>query len=417
MRLFIMLLTTLIAAGILISGCGSKREAQLSTDTTAHSHAVSDYYTCPMHPFIRRDKPGVCPICHMTLVRASADQGVGESENQPSGVHLSASKEILANVSTIQVESKSIVREILLAGKIDYAEPNTQQITTRYGGRIEKLSVSYVGQQVRRGEPVAEIYSPEAITAQREFLVAVGSSGQLTEALERSTPGASGLREQSGAKLRYWGFTDKEIEELALTKNVKTLVTVHSPISGTVIKKNVDLQKYVAPGDPLFDVSDLQTVWLQMDVYEADLFAVKIGQTVTATIEALPSEEFRGTVAFIGAVVEPSTRTVRVRAALNNKDYKLKPEMFAQAVLSVPLAKTIVVPSSSVIATGRNTVVWVEVKPNHFEARPVKLGYRAGDFYQVLEGLLEGEIVAASGGYLIDSESQLQVAARGEHKH
>jgi Cu(I)/Ag(I) efflux system membrane fusion protein len=225
------------------------------------------------------------------------------------------------------------------------------------------------------------------------------------------------LREQSGAKLRYWGFSDKEIDELASTKNVKTLVTVHSPISGTVIRKNVDLQKYVAPGEALFDVSDLQTVWLQMDVYEADLSAVKIGQTITATIDAYPSEEFRGTVASIGAVVEPSTRTVRVRATLSNRDQKLKPEMFAQAVLSLPLAKTIVVPSSSIIATGRNTVVWVEVKPNHFEARPVKLGYRAGEFYQVLEGLHEGETVAVSGGYLIDSESQLQVAATGEHKH
>lgn len=417
MRQFILLYAVLSAASILIYGCGSKGEEQKSTETLTQTYKSLDYYTCPMHPSVRRDRPGVCPICHMTLVKVSEVENPGESEDQPRGVHLSASKEILANVSTIQVESKTIVREILLAGKIDYAEPNTQQITTRYGGRIEKLAVSYVGQQVRRGEPVAEIYSPEAITAQREFLVALEPSGQQTGASERSTTDAAGLREKFGAKLRYWGFTDREIDELASTKNVKTLVTVHSPISGTVIRKNVDLQKYVAPGEPLFDVSDLQTIWLQLDVYESDLSAVKIGQTITATIDAFPSEEFRGTVAFIGAVVEPSTRTVRVRATLNNKDQTLKPEMFAQAVLSVPLPKTIVVPSSSVIATGRNSVVWVEVKPNHFEARPVKLGYRAGDFYQVIEGLHEGETVAVSGGYLIDSESQLQIAATGEHKH
>jgi Cu(I)/Ag(I) efflux system membrane fusion protein len=353
----------------------------------------------------------------MTLVKVSEVQKSGEPENQQVGVHLSATQEVLANVSTVRVESKSIVREILIAGKIDYAEPNTQQITTRYGGRIEKLAISYVGQQVRRGESVAELYSPDAIAAQREFLVALGSSVQQTETSERSTPDASGLIEQSRTKLRYWGFTDTQIEKLASSKNVETLVTVHSPISGTVIRKNVDLQKYVAPGDPLFDVTDLQSVWLQMDVYEADLSAVKIGQTITAKIDAFPSAEFRGTVSFIGAVVEPSTRTVRIRATLNNRDNKLKPEMFAQAVLNVPLAKTIVVPSSSVIATGRSAVVWVEVKPNHFEARPVKLGNRAGNFYQVLEGLHEGETVAVSGGYLIDSESRLQVTATGEHNH
>jgi Cu(I)/Ag(I) efflux system membrane fusion protein len=407
-----------VAAGVLISGCGSKGEGQKSTETAADNHTSSYYYTCPMHPSVKSDKPGVCPICHMTLVRVSQSQDDVESTQLAGSVILSQSKLVLANISTVRAQSRSLVQTISMAGRIDYPETNTQQVTTRFAGRIENLSVSFVGQHVRRGDPVAELYSPDAMTAQREFLVALGSSPARKQHTEGSAQEENDLVQQSRSKLRFWGFTDSQIEELASTKTVKTLVTIHSPVSGTIIRKNVELQRYVAAGDPLFDVADLQTVWLQLDAYESDLGSLKIGQSITATIDAFPSEEFKGTVSFIGAVVEPSTRTVRVRATLSNKDLKLKPEMFAQAVLSVPLAKTIVVPSSSVIATGRNTVVWVEVKPNHFEAHPVKLGYRAGDFYQVLEGLQEGENVAVSGGYLIDSESQLQVAAAGgEHKH
>lgn len=406
-----------VAASVLISGCGSKGEGHKSTETAADNHTASYYFTCPMHPSVKSDKPGACPICHMTLVRVSQSQDDAESTQLAGSVILSQSKLVLANISTVRAHSRSLVQTISMAGRIDYPETNTQQVTTRFAGRIENLSVSFVGQHVRRGDPVAELYSPDAMTAQREFLVALGSSPARKQHTEGSAQEENDLVQQSRSKLRFWGFTDSQIAELASTKTVKTLVTIYSPVSGTIIRKNVELQRYVAAGDPLFDVADLQTVWLQLDAYESDLGSLKIGQAMTATIDAFPSEEFMGTVSFIGAVVEPSTRTVRVRATLSNKDLKLKPEMFAQAVLSVPLPKTIVVPSSSVIATGRNTVVWVEVKPNHFEAHPVKLGYRAGDFYQVLEGLQEGENVAVSGGYLIDSESQLQVAAAGEHKH
>ena len=417
MRPFISLLPALFAAGILISGCGSKGEGHKSTESAGHSQTLSDYYTCPMHPSVKSDKPGVCPICHMTLVRVSQSQDGAESAQLAGSVMLSQSKLVLANISTVRAESRSLVQSISMAGKIDYPETNTQQVTTRFAGRIENLLVSFVGQHVRRGDPVAELYSPDAITAQREFLVALGPSPVRKQGTEGSSQEENDLVQQSRSKLRFWGFTDSQIEELASTRTVKTLVTIHSPVSGTIIRKNVELQQYIAAGDPLFDVADLQTVWLQLDAYESDLGSLKIGQSITATIDAFPSEEFKGTVSFIGAVVEPSTRTVRVRATVSNKDLKLKPEMFARGVIHVPLAKAIVVPSSSVIATGRHSVVWVEVSAGHFEARPVKLGWRSDDFYQVLDGLSEGESIAVSGGYLIDSESQLQLAATGEAGH
>jgi Cu(I)/Ag(I) efflux system membrane fusion protein len=417
MKPFISLLSILFAAGVLISGCGSKGEGHKSTESAGPSQTSSDYYTCPMHPSVKSDKPGICPICHMTLVRVSQSQDGAESAQLAGSVILSQSKLVLANISTVRAESRSLLQSISMAGKIDYPETNTQQVTTRFAGRIEILSVSFVGQHVRRGDPVAELYSPDAITAQREFLVALSSSPVRKQGTEGSAQEENDLVQQSRSKLRFWGFTDSQIEELASTRTVKTLVTIHSPVSGTIIRKNVELQQYIAAGDPLFDVADLQTVWLQMDAYESDLGSLKIGQAITATIDAFPSEEFKGTVSFIGAVVEPSTRTVRVRATLGNKDLKLKPEMFARAVIHIPLAKAIVVPSSAVIATGKHSVVWVEVSAGHFEARPVKLGRRSDDFYQVLGGLSVGESIAVSGGYLIDSESQLQLSATGEAGH
>ena len=406
-----------LVAVLLLIGCSQKADNHNAAEGTAGNHVTADYYTCPMHPSVRSDKPGVCPICHMTLVRVSQMQKEAEVTGQVPSVTLSSSKEVLANILTIRVESRSLVHELPLAGKIDYPEPNIQQITTRFAGRIERLSVSYVGQHVRRGDPVAEIYSPDAVTAQREFLVALASPPASERSVESSDQNGTDLVERSKAKLKFWGFTDSQIEDLVSTKSVKTFVTVHSPISGTVVRKNVELQRYVAAGDPLFDVADLQTVWLQLDAYESDLGSLKIGQPITATIDAFPSEEFKGTVSFIGAVIEPSTRTVRVRATLDNKDLKLKPEMFAQAIIRVPLQKAVVIPSSAVIATGKRCVVWVEASAGHFEARPVKLGQRSGDFYQVLDGLHEGEIIAASGGFLIDSESQLQLAATGQTGH
>jgi len=406
-----------LLTAVLLMSCSHDTDNHKTGKTAANSQSPSDYYTCPMHPSVKSDKPGVCPICHMTLVKVSQLQAEPGSSGLAASVSLSPSKQVLANISTTPAESRSLIREIPMAGKIDYPESNTQQITTRFAGRIEKLSVSFVGQHVRQGDPVAEVYSPDAITAQREFLVARGSSPDRTQGVESSIQNGNDLVEQSKLKLRFWGFTDSQIEELAATKAVKSLVTIHSPVSGTIIRKNVELQRYVAAGDPLFDVADLQTVWLQLDAYESDLGALKLGDIITASIDAYPAETFKGAVSFIGSVVEPSTRTVRVRATLNNRDLKLKPEMFAQAIVHAPLAKAIVVPSSAVIATGKRSAVWVEVSPGHFEARPVKLGQRAGEFYQVLEGLHEGEIIAVTGGYLIDSESQLQLAASGEEGH
>jgi Cu(I)/Ag(I) efflux system membrane fusion protein len=388
-------------------GCGKSMEKE-SDKSHAESH-TADIYTCPMHPSARSDKPGACPICHMTLVKVTSDEAAQDTEPGHSGLSLSASRLVLANVATQSVERSNLIKTMTAVGKMDIAEPNNQQITARYAGRVERLLVSFVGENVRQGQLVAEIYSPDAIAAQREYLVALENQPGITETSAETYSGANVLQ-QSKRKLKLWDFADDQIDQLSKTREARTVVPIYSPVAGTVIRKNINAQAYVSAGEALFDVANLQSLWLQFDLYEAELSAARIGQKVTATVDAFPSEPFQGTISFISPLVEPTTRTVRVRASVDNRGLKLKPEMFARVLLHVPLPKTIVVPASAVMSTGKRTVVWVEASPRHFEPRAVVLGERAGDFYQVLEGLAEGETIATTGSYLIDSESQLQMS-------
>ena len=406
---------SLLLLGRSFQGCGHKHDTPQAENVAAEASHPAEYYTCPMHPSVRSNKPGACPICGMTLVKIAVHQDSSAVNQQVREVILSPTKEVLANVATIRVETKALEKQLDALGKIDYAEPNAQEITTRFAGRIERLFVTYVGQHIRRGDPVAEIYSPDAISAQREFLLALDLSranGPLSDTIKDGRR----LIDQATLKLKLWGFTDEQIEALAQDKAVNNVVTMHSPITGTVIKKNVDIQRYVAAGEALFDVADLTTVWLLLDLYESDVTSVRMGQTIRAIVEAYPGEQFTGSISFISPVVEPSTRTIRVRAILNNGGQKLKPEMYAHASIRVSLPKSIVVPASAVIASGKKDVIWVERKPGYFEPREVTLGARAGELYQVLQGLHEGERVAVSGAYLIDSESQLQ-ATTTNHSH
>lgn len=390
---------------VLIVGCGRQEQHGQTQAVANQSAQPAEYYTCPMHPSVRSDKPGACPICHMTLVKVSATREHTNSSQGRESVTVSASEQIRANVSTATVESKVLTKEIMAVGKIDLAEPNTQQITSRFGGRIERLFVSFVGQKIRAGDPVAEIYSPDAVASQREFLVALNSS--------TASSGESELLKQTRLKLKLWGFTDQQLDQLAKDQTPSITVTIYSPISGTVLKKTVDLQQYVSTGEPLFDVSDLRRVWLQLDIYETDIAAVHIGQAVEAFIDATPSHTIRGKVSFISPTLDAATRTARVRAILDNSSENLRPEMYMHAKILVPLPKSIVVPTTAVVSNGRKDIVWIEREPGRFEPRQVLLGERSGEFYQVLDGLHEGETVAARGAYLIDSESQLRLATDG----
>lgn len=398
---------------LLLAGCGLHRENAGQSSAAVGENLSGEYYTCVMHPSVRSNRPGACPICGMTLVKVSAASLTLRNDTSSLGtVAISPRQRILANVQTVVVANEPMRKEINAVGVIDFAEPNLQHITMRFGGRLDRLFLTYTGQHVHRGEPVALVYSPEAISAQQEFILAQKSddAGQQADSASFSNPAS--LIAQSTEKLLLMGFTSQQIATLRQTRKIENLVTIASPITGTVTKKYVDPQHYASPGEVIYDVADLSTVWMYADVYEQDIRFVKTGQLADITTDAYPSEIFAGTVKFIEPVMSGDTRTIRVRTEFANVEGKLKPQMYVTAKFYHVIPHTLVLPLSAVLMTGKRNVVWIEATPNVFEPRNVELGTRTDTDVEIISGLHAGEVVAKEGNFLIDSESSLEHPSR-----
>ena len=390
------------------SPMGMDRTPVYADESHLEAQADSSYYTCPMHLSVHKDKPGSCPVCGMALVKKTMQKDLTPGDlGGLQAVSLSPTQRVMANITVAKAKRKTVSKDIQAVGVVSYAEPNYRHISMRFPGRLEKLYLSYTGQTVRKGDPVADVYSPEAISAQQEYLLALESVEQLKNAPENVAAGAVDLHDQAGQKLLRWGFTEQQVKKLDETRQIARIVTIHSPISGTVVKKSVDPQHYANTGEDIFDVADLSTVWILLDVYEKDIRFISRGQSAQITTEAYPNEKFKGRVVFIDPVLNPETRTIRVRTEFANPQGKLKPNMFVNATIAIPKSNALVIPSTAILSTGKRTVVWVEVKENTFEPHDVVVGSTSEGFTVVLDGLDEGETVAETGGFLIDSESAL----------
>ena len=405
-------------------------------------------YVCTMHPQIVRPKPGDCPICGMSLVKKlvpvegekKAEQppapamqsmsgmpGMEMPAQKPSGtaaapqptselqrVSLDPRQRMLANVQTTKVARKYMSQDVYTVGKIAIDEQAVRRVSSRYPGRVERLDVNFTGQRVRKGQRIMSIYSPEIIATEKEYLIAKESMERLASSeFKEISQGTAGVLDAARTRMKLWGMTDSQIEELDKTRNVKTTVDVYSPISGTVVELMVREGDYVSEGSPLYRIADLGRVWMLADVFERDFQKVNMGSVVEVTAEGYPGRSFHGVVVFMDPTVNPESRTLKVRTEFPNPDGLLRPEMFVNAkILSKPIT-TLTVPASAILYTGTRNVAWAEVEPGVFEHRDVKLGMRSGDEYQVLSGLKEGESVVTQGGFLIDSEAQLRESAGG----
>ena len=370
----------------------------------------NEIYTCPMHPSVRSDRPGVCPICGMALVRRSVpSEAAGDVVGSLEEVSLSASQRVAANVSTKAVGRGRFIHTVRAVGLVDFAEPNQATVAARFRGRIEKLYVNFTGQLVQRGEPLFEMHSPDLITAEQEYILALrareGEGADASAAHDRMVAAAE------EKLIVHFGMTREQIRHVAESPEAHSSVTFQSPIRGTVVAKEIQEGEYVDEGTLLYKLVDLSTVWAYLDVYEQDLRFIKRGQRVMMTADAYPGEAFEGRVAFIDPVVDPQTRSVRVRVVMGNAGEKLKPQMFVTAVIQVAVENVLIVPPGAILFTGKRDVAWVEVKPNVFESRDVVVGVQDDEGVEILGGLKEGEMVATTGGFMIESESQLQQPA------
>ncbi len=378
---------------------------------------VKQLYTCSMHSFIIKDKPGLCPICGMELIKkidTTVKAVAKPSDTKPQAdmhehVTLSDKQRIMANVATVEAKNETLNKEINAVGIVQYNQSRQAKVTAWIAGRLEKLNVNSIGAFVSKDKPVAEIYSPDLVATQQEYLLALKSRAQLKNSpIASISQNGEGLVASAKQRLLLFGVKESQISELERSGKPNIRIPIFSPFSGVVIEKMVQQGQYVAMGEALFNIADLSSVWVEVEVYENEFSNIHIGQQVEIRSQSFPDKPSTGRIAFVYPFLDPKTRTVKARVELANPGMRLKPEMFVNAIIRVPLAPSIVVPSTAVMNTGKRQVVWVESSPGMFESRTVQLGQQSGEKVQILSGLQLGDKVAVSGGYLIDSESQLK---------
>jgi Cu(I)/Ag(I) efflux system membrane fusion protein len=452
MKKNIILIVTILlafAAGFLL------RRPEPSGTSVANnpSEEAVAFWTCSMHPQIRQPEPGRCPICAMDLIPVSNEN----DENDTPRLTLSPAAERLAEIETAPVIRLPATASIRLPGKLQLDETRIARLAARVPGRIEKLYADYTGVAVQQGDTLYELYSPELLSAQQEYIQTINT------ATPSNPPSSTRKRIQRTAsilqdKLRLWGLTTNQISAIAERSEPLEQVPFTAPLSGFVETKFADEGDYVQTGTPIYTLADPSRLWLMLEAYEQDLPFIRYGQQVAFSTPALPGQTFTGLVAFIDPVLDQKTRTVNLRVNVFNPDGRLKPGLLVQAVIhaqinnqghintpdfsgkwisprhpeivkdapgycdlcgiplvsaealgydTAPTPDPLIIPVSAPLLTGKRAVVYVHT-PNGYEGREVRLGPRVNEGYVVLDGLEEGEQVVTHGSFKIDSELQIQ---------
>ncbi len=348
---------------------------------------------------------------------------VAESiSEEPPTVEISPEKQQLIGVKTTVVSVKPLQKVIRTVGRIEYDERRFATVNTKIEGWIEKLYVDYTGRYVKKGEPLAEIYSPELIATQQEFINAIKWKSEIksqkSEVEKTLSKDAESIVNAARQRLRLWDIADEQIKEIEETGTPIRTLTIYSPASGYVVQKTALQGMRVMPGERLFDVADLSTVWVLSDIYEYELPLIRQGQAAKISLSYFPGKEFSSTIDYVYPSLSGETRTAKVRFTIPNPGGLLKPQMFTNVEIKVDAGKKLAIPSDAVIDTGARQIVYVDKGEGLFEPREVMLGLRAEGFREVLMGLKAGEKVASSATFLIDSEAQLKgVTPLSGHKH
>ncbi len=400
-------------------GEGSGNEEHGEMETHEVDQDGQTLYHCPMHPTYISEQPGECPICGMTLVPVEDEGEMEESSVEGyAPVKVSLQRQQLIGVKTGIIERRPMDKIIRTVGLVDYDEKRLAHIHTKISGWIEELYVDYTGKLVQRGEPLLTIYSPELVSTQEEYLLALRGQEELVSSpFSEVSLGASTLLNATKRRLQLWDITEDQINELEMTGEIKTKMTLHSPIDGFVLHKGAFEGKYVNPKDELYLIADLSVVWVYADIYEYELPFVHVGQEAKVSLSYLPGEEFVGTVDYIYPYMEEKTRTVKMRLVFDNSEWKLKPKMYANVELKIDLGELMAIPEDAILDTGTRQVVFLYREDGTFEPREVELGLKVEDYYVILEGLEVGDRIMTSSNFLIDSESKLKAATRAMAGH
>lgn len=404
-------------------------------------------YTCGMHPQIISDEPGNCPICEMKLTPVKQSQQTNKERKilyyrnpmNPSIISDHPQKDEMGmdyvpvyedeasaegivtidpevqqnmNIKTEIVQSRKLSPVVITNGILTLDETKQSIVTTRVDGWIEKLYVNYTGQLIQKGSKLMEIYSPMLISAQQELITALSYNDKTNLAQLRDLKNSGNeLIKQAEKKLKLLNINDEEIERIKNTKEIRTTLTLYSKYTGTVLEKNIIEGQKIIAGEPLLKIADLSSLWLTADIYEYELQKVKLGSKVSLKLKSFPDKTFFGKASFVYPTIDPDSRTIKIRADINNSSGLLKPNMYAAVSIEGPETKlTPVIPENSVIRTGKKDIVIIDLGNGKFKPQEVQLGLYADGYYQVLSGLTEGMKIVTSAQFLIDSESNLKAA-------
>jgi multidrug efflux pump subunit AcrA (membrane-fusion protein) len=423
-------------------------------------------YHCPMHPSYVSDHPGQCPICKMDLVPmpASPVRGGGSAgapspaatttaggrrvlyyrspmdpsvhspvprkdemgmdfvpvyEDEVNGpvvagramVAISPDRRQLLGVRSEPVSRRHLEHTIRTVGRVAMDERRVQHVHTKYEAYVEGLYVNFVGQQVRRGEPLAALYSPDVVATQQEYLLALRAQQQLqSSGVASVAQGGRDLLQAARQRLLFWDVSPRDVQALERTGKVSRTITLYAEHPGYVINKTAVHGMRVTPSDTLFDIADLSTLWILADVYESDLANVSVGMSAETSLPYQAGRSWSGTITYINPLVDPGTRTIKVRIEVPNRDTALKPDMFVDVRLRRDLGDQLFVPESAVLRAGERRIVFLDRGDGRLEPREVALGDRVEGGYAVLSGVAEGDRVVTSANFLIDSESSLKAA-------
>ncbi len=409
-------IATSLLAGFFI-GFGSRTETATSVPAAAPGGAAPSqvgerkllYYRNPMglpdtSPVPKKDPMGMDYIAVYE----------GEDQGAPGTVKISADRIQTLGVRTESVSKRSLARIVRAVGTIEINERGQHTVAPKFEGWIEKLHVNTTGQAVARGQPLAEVYSPELVSAQREYLIAY----RATKSLSGAGPDAqTGMQQLAGAaleRLRNWDISEQQLARLREGEEPRRTLTLTAPAPGVIIKDPPVAGMRFIPGEALFRIADLSRVWLIADVFEQDLSLVRVGTRGSISVSAYSDKTFPGEVTFIYPTLNTETRTARVRIELANPEGQLRPGMYGTVQIEAgPKREVVTVPDSAVIDSGTRQVVLVALGEGRFEPRDVKLGTRGEDFVEVLSGVKDGETVVTRANFLIDSESNLKAALSG----
>jgi Cu(I)/Ag(I) efflux system membrane fusion protein len=418
------ILVVIVGVAILSAGAGLTWKAYKSGAFGSATAAVPtvngrevEYYTCSMHPYIREPKPGNCPVCGMKLQPVYKNTGATAAVDAPGTVHITDEEAHRLGIRTTTVRRGALSATVRAPGRVEVNEESLHHVHLKIEGWVDELFVKAVGAFVRRDDPLFSIYSPQIVAAQEEYLVALRARKNLEDSDSEVTGGVDVLVAASRDRFRLWDIPTETIRELEATRQVQRTVTLRAHASGYVMNRSVTAGQKVMPDDDLYVIADLSSVWIIADIAERDMARVKEGRTVLARFAGRPGKTFRGVVTYIYPYLDETTRTVRVRVEISNPDLVLRPGMFGEIEIEGGAADNrLLAPSDAVMITGERNLVFVENAPGVFSPVDVKIGEAGGGFYEILEGLSEGDTIVERGAFFLDSESKLRMTgSAGAH--